>query len=91
VPFRDVSNHFQPEQLDNLTAAFDAVWRQLLFAETAKTPLELKLLRQRLAYHILASASTGQFDPEKLTEQALRADGYSPWTMLMFGGMDSWA
>jgi hypothetical protein len=30
-------------------------------------------LRSKLAQHILASASTGEFDPEELKDRALRA------------------
>jgi hypothetical protein len=50
-----------------------AAWPQLLFQDIPKTPLELRQLKQKLAHHILASASTGVFDPEKLKEAALRA------------------
>ena len=73
MPFRDFASHFQPEQLDNLNTAFKAAWPQLLFEDIPKTPLELRQLKQKLAHHILASASTGVFDPEKLKEAALRA------------------
>ena len=73
MPFRDFASHFQPEQLDNLNIAFKAAWPQLLFEDIPKTPLELRQLKQKLAHHILASASTGVFDPEKLKEAALRA------------------
>ena len=73
MPFRDFALHFQPEQLDKLNAAFKAAWPQLLFEDIPKTPLELRQLKQKLAHHILASASTGVFDPEKLKEAALRA------------------
>src|SRR5215210_2502569 len=73
MPFRDVATHFEPEQLDKLTAAFDTAWPQLLLAIKPETHLKERLLRQRLAHYILATASTGQFQPEILTEQALRA------------------
>jgi hypothetical protein len=73
MPFRDFAPHFQPEQLDKLNAAFEAAWPQLLFDDIPRTHLELRQLKQKLAHHILASASTGVFDPEKLKEAALRA------------------
>jgi len=73
MPFREFAPYFQPEQLDTLNAAFEAAWPQLLFDDIPKTPLELRQLKQKLAHHILASASTGVFDPEKLKEAALRA------------------
>jgi hypothetical protein len=73
MPFRDFAPHFQPEQLDKLNAAFEAAWPQLLLDGIPKTPLEPRQLKQKLAHHILASASTGVFDPEKLKEAALRA------------------
>jgi hypothetical protein len=73
MPFREFAPYFLPEQLDKLNAAFEAAWPQLLFDDIPKTRLELRQLKQKLAHHILASASTGVFDPEKLKEAALRA------------------
>ena len=73
MPFSHVPPVFQPEQLVRLTAAFDQAWPQLSFAHRADTPLELEWLRRRLANYLLACASRGEFDPDKLTEQALRA------------------
>lgn len=73
MPFSHVAPVLQPEQLAKLTAAFDQAWSQLSFAQRADTPLELEWLRRRLANYLLACASRGEFDPDKLTEQALRA------------------
>jgi hypothetical protein len=73
MPFRDFAPHFQPDQLDKLNAAFEAAWPHLLFTDIPRTSLELNQLKEKLAHHILASASSGVFDPEKLKEAALRA------------------
>ena len=73
MPFSDVAAHFKPEQVGKLVVAFGAAWQHLLVSEMPTTPLELERLRQQLTQHLLASASTGEFDPQKLTEMALRA------------------
>jgi hypothetical protein len=73
VPFSHVSRNFQPEQLDSLTAAFDLAWEQLLSANGFSVEFDALSLRSKLAQHILASASTGEFDPEELKDRALRA------------------
>lgn len=73
MPFSHVAPVFQPEQIAKLTAAFDQAWLQLSFAHRTNTPLELEWLRRRLANYLLACASGGEFDPDKLAEQALRA------------------
>ena len=76
MPFREVASFFQPEQLDNLNAAFDAAWQQLLAVNVdVGTEPQIEFLRKKLAQHIIASACTGQRDVEMLTENALRALG----------------
>ena len=73
MPFGHVASGFQPHELDILNVAFNDAWQQLAAANTASTKFEQSLLRKKLAQHIIATASTGQFDPRKLTEFALRA------------------
>ena len=63
----------QPEQLAKLTAAFDRAWPRVFLANGANTRAEWETLRQRLADYILTRASRGEFDPNMLAEQAVRA------------------
>jgi hypothetical protein len=73
MPFREIASDFQPDELDNLTAAFNGAWQQLVVANGVDTELQIELLRKTLAQHIIACARTGEFDPEKLRDSALRA------------------
>jgi hypothetical protein len=73
MPFREVASDFQPDELDKLTAAFNGAWQQLVIANGVDTELQIELLRKQLAQHIVAFARTGQLDPEKLKDSALRA------------------
>ena len=71
MPFTHVASNFQPEQLTNMTAAFARAWPHV--CHIANTPNELEWLRKRLANYILACAGGGEFDPDKLSELAIRA------------------
>ena len=73
MPFSHVASSYQPEQLAKLTEAFNQAWPPVSFAHRDCNTAELEWLRRRLANYLLACASTGEFDPDKLTEQALRA------------------
>ena len=73
MPFSHVANSYQPEQLDKLTDAFNLVWPQVVLANGTATDIELELISHRLANFIVACASLGEFEPEKLRETALRA------------------
>ena len=73
MPFSHVANSYQPEQLDKLTEAFNLVWPQVVLANGTATDIELERIRHRLANFIVACASLGEFEPEKLRETALRA------------------
>jgi hypothetical protein len=73
MPFREVASDFQPDELDRLTAAFNGAWQQLVVANGLDTELQIELLRQKLAQHIMACARSGQLDPDKLKDSALRA------------------
>ena len=57
MPFRHVAPAFQPEQLANLTEAFNLAWPQIMLANRAAPDIELDRLRQRLANFIVACAS----------------------------------
>jgi len=73
MPFSHVRSSYQPEQLDKLTEAFNLVWPQVVLANGAATDIELDRIRHRLATFIVACASRGEFEPEKLRETAIRA------------------
>jgi hypothetical protein len=73
MPFSHVASEYQPEQLAKLTAAFDQAWPRILLTNGANTPAQLEWLRKRLANYILACASRGEFDPDKLSTMAVRA------------------
>ena len=73
MPFSHVANSYQPEQLVKLTEAFDLVWPKVVLANGAATDIQLDRIRNRLANFIVACASLGEFEPEKLSETAFRA------------------
>ena len=75
VPFQQYAPFFKPEELDTLTAAFEATW-QVLSASGLDLSSEDKiaLVKRKLAQRILVSATAGGVrDVETLKEQALRS------------------
>src|SRR5262245_59735409 len=68
--FQDFAPFYGPEDLDNMSAAFDAVWYQLCIWVVATGPLQRAY---HLAQVILAAACTGQRNRERLKNAALRA------------------
>jgi hypothetical protein len=73
MPFSHVAPAFQPEQLAKLTEAFDRAWPAVYLADSNDNSISLAWQRERLANYILACASQGEFDPNKLAGHALRA------------------
>lgn len=73
MPFCDVAASYQPEQLTKLTDAFNRAWPTLYFANRLDNAVQSAWLRKRLADYILACASRGECDPDKLAEKALQA------------------
>lgn len=73
MPFSSVAAFYQPEQLSKLTDAFNRAWPTLYFANRLDNAVQSAWLRKRLADYILACANRGEFEPDKLAEQALRA------------------
>ena len=69
--FDHVRSSYQPEQLAKLTEAFDQIWPEV--RPEAATADQLDQLRQRLANFMVACASRGEFEPERLRSTALRA------------------
>ena len=73
MPFRDENTSaFGPDDLDILTAAFDAAWEQLATDDRIASEDQIELLKKRLAICILACATPGQLDRTKLTEDGLK-------------------
>jgi len=69
---RDYSPYFQPEELDAMTAAYDAAWQHLRTNRRTLTAGQVQVLKKKLAQMILASACNGKRDVERLKEIALR-------------------
>jgi len=80
MPFRDYSPFFLPEELDALTAAFEAAWQHLRLNRPTLSAEQERLLKRNLAQIILDSARNGTRDVEELKEIALRhVSGRSHW------------
>jgi hypothetical protein len=69
---RDYSSHFLPEELDAMTAAYDAAWQHLRTNKPSLTAEQVQVLKRNLAQIILASACNGKRDFMRLKEIALR-------------------
>jgi hypothetical protein len=70
--FKKYAAFFQPHEIDALTAAYVAAWREVRSAKLVK-PRDAAVLKNNLAQIILASACTGERDTERLKQIALRA------------------
>ena len=70
APFQEFSVFFGPDELDAMTAAYNAVWCQLV---VAVTPNQVATIKRKLAQIILAAACTGERKSERLKDVALRA------------------
>ena len=77
MPFQQYAAFFRPEELDTLTAAFNATWRELSAAGVdLSNDDKVSLLKRQLAQRILVSATAGGVrDVDTLKEQALRSLG----------------
>ena len=75
--FQRIRAILEPEELDTLTAAFDATWQELSAANPdLSTEDKIALMKKKLAHRILASATAGGVrDVETLKEHALRSLG----------------
>jgi hypothetical protein len=73
MPFRDENTSaFGPDDLDILTAAFNAAWEQLATADGRIASEDHIELKKRLATGILACATPGQLDRAKLIEDGVK-------------------
>ena len=76
MPFKEYAPFFKPEELDTLTAAFDATWQELSAANPDLSTEDNPLMKKKLAHRILVSATAGGVrDVETLKEHALRSLG----------------
>jgi hypothetical protein len=77
MPFREYAPYFAPEELETLTAAFDATWQELSATRMdLSTEDKIALLKKKLAQRILVSATAGGIrDVDVMKEQALRSLG----------------
>ena len=69
MPFQEFTSFFGPDDLEAMTAAYNAVWYQLLVTGMVVTPL----LKRKLVQVILAAACTGKRDRTRLEGVALNA------------------
>jgi hypothetical protein len=69
---RDYSTFFEPEELEAMTAAYDAAWQYLRTNRPSLTAEQVQVLKKNLAQIILASACNGKRDVVRLKEIALR-------------------
>jgi hypothetical protein len=77
MPFRQYAPYFEPEELETLTAAFDAIWLELVATGIdLSTEEKVARMRKNIAQRILVSATAGGVrDVETLREQAIRSLG----------------
>ena len=77
MPFREYAQFFGPEDLETLTAAFDATWQELSASNPdLSTEAKIALMKKKLAHRILVSATAGGVrDMETLKKHALRSLG----------------
>jgi hypothetical protein len=75
VPFQQYAPFFKPEELDTLTAAFNATLQELRASGIdLSSEDKVALVKRKLAQRILVSATAGGVrDVETLKEQALRS------------------
>ena len=77
MPFQQYAPFFKPEELDTLTAAFEATWQELSASGLDLSSEDnIALLKRKLAQRILVSATAGGVrDLETMKEQAMRSLG----------------
>ena len=73
--FRRYAAFFRPDELDTLTAAFEATWQELTLSGVDLSSEEkVASLKAKLAQRILVSATAGAVrDIETIKEQAMRS------------------
>ena len=69
--FQKYAAFFQPDELEALTAAYNAAW-QHVWTTKALNETQAAVIKNNLTQIILASACSGERDMERLKEIALR-------------------
>jgi hypothetical protein len=72
MPFQEFTPFFGPDELEAMTAAYNAAWYQLWLAGIAVIA-QPYTVRKKLAQVILAAACTGKREQKRLEEIALKA------------------
>jgi hypothetical protein len=72
MPFQDFAPFFGPDELEAMTAAYNAAWYQSWLAGIAVT-LHPDAVRKKIAQVILAAACTGKREQKRLEEVAFKA------------------
>ena len=72
MPFQQYSRFFKPEEIEALTAAYNAAQLLLSTADRAFPADQDSVIERKLTHMILASACKGQRDVARLKETALR-------------------
>ena len=73
MPLSQFRSHYKPNQHAKLVEAFNLVWPKVMLAKPVADTAQLEWLRERLENFIVACASGGEFEPERLRATALRA------------------
>jgi len=73
MPLSQFRSHYKPDQHAKLVEAFNLVWPKVMLAKPIADTAQLEWLRERLENFIVACASGGEFEPERLRATALRA------------------
>jgi len=75
VPFQQYAPFFKPEELDTLTAAFEATWQELSASGLDLSSEDnIALLNRKLAQRILVSATAGGVRDVETFERAVFAE-----------------
>jgi hypothetical protein len=77
MPFQEFAPFFGPDELEAMTAAYNAAWYQLWLAGIAVT-LHPDAVRKKLAQVILAAACTGKREQKRLEAIAIKALSHLP-------------
>ena len=72
MPFQEFAPFFGPDELEAMTAAYNAAWYQLWLAGIA-VALHPDAVKKKLAQVILAAACTGKREQKRLEAIAIKA------------------
>ena len=73
MPLSRFRSDYKHDQYAKLVEAFNLVWPQIMLAKPVANTAQIEWLRERLENFIVACASGGEFEPERLRATALLA------------------